>query len=77
MVSQIQPLGSAAVHPSGEAVLMSWKTSLVVGGALQEDGILLFGVCLGLVLLYGLFGVKNACNSPLLPLTSGGREWEQ
>lgn len=77
MVSQIRPLGSAAAHPPVEAVLMSWKTSSVVGGALQEDGILLFGVCLVSVLLCGLFRVRSACNSPLLPLTTDGREREQ
>lgn len=30
MVSKIWPVGSAAVHPPVEALLMSWKTLLVV-----------------------------------------------
>lgn len=47
MVSEVRPMASAAVHPPVEALLMSWKSSLVVGGAFQEEGFLLFWSMLG------------------------------
>lgn len=59
----MRPVGSAAVRPPPDAVPMSWEAS-VRGGAFQEDGVLLFGVCLGTVPLHGPFRDRDACASP-------------